>query len=107
MSKIFYDHLINVPELSALIKANTETQEEREELWSLVDEIIHHRVMGCIFDYLPEDSHEEFVEKMSETPFDESLLTYLNDKIKTNIEQLITYEAEKVVKEIIQELLEE
>ena len=107
MSKVFFDHLVNIDSLAVVIKENVETAEEREELWNLVDEIIHHQVMGCIFDYLPQAHHAEFVEKLAEAPYDESLISYLNGKIKTNIEEQIQYEVQKIIDEIIQELLQE
>ena len=39
MSKLFFDHLIKLDEVEVEIKKVTKTQEEREELWQIVDEI--------------------------------------------------------------------
>ncbi|MGB6882108.1 MAG: hypothetical protein WBD86_02315, partial [Microgenomates group bacterium] len=63
MSKIFYDHLIVFEEVDRYIKDTVETHEERDELWQIVDEIVHHRVLGCVLDKLPKEHHEEFLGK--------------------------------------------
>lgn len=104
MSKIFYDHLIVLEEVDRQIKDNVETSEEKEELWQVVDEIIHHRVLGCVLDHLPGEYHEEFLGKFHEAPHDESLLDYLNEKIKENIEELIKQEIGGLASEILKEL---
>src|SRR4030042_929061 len=54
MSKIFYDHLIVLEEVNIQIDEVAKTSEEKEELWKLVDEIIHHRVMSAILERFPE-----------------------------------------------------
>lgn len=93
MSKLFFDHLIELKEVDKQIKKVAKTQEEREELWALVDEIVHHKVMGCILDKLPRVHHEEFLEMFHKSPHDEELLfTYLRKKVGDNIESLIRQE---------------
>lgn len=93
MSKLFFDHLIDLGEIDKQIKEITKTQEEREELWGLVDEMVHHKVMGCILDKLPKDNHEEFLDLFHKSPHDEKLLfDYLKKIIGDNIEDLIKQE---------------
>ena len=53
MSKVYYDHLIVLGDIESRIKSIAETQEEREELWQLVDDIIHQRVLACHFGHVP------------------------------------------------------
>src|SRR5260221_7558774 len=48
MSRIFYDHLTNFAKIEKLIKTSATSADEKEELWKIVDEIVHHKVMGCI-----------------------------------------------------------
>ncbi len=104
MSSIFYDHLISLDELEKLLKESIETPEEREELWRLIDEIIHHRVLGCIFDNLPNNHHEEFLSKFHNSPHDLDLISYLNKKIGKNIEELIKQEVNALALELLAEI---
>jgi len=101
MSKIFYDHLIVLEEVDRYIKDSAETSEEKAELWQIVDEIVHHRVLGCILKQLPPDYHNEFLERFHQAPYDESLLTYLNEKIKKNIQELIKQEIGALAAELL------
>lgn len=104
MSRIFYDHLIVIEDLEDVVKGDS--PEEREELHQLIDEMIHHRVLGCILDQLPRENHEEFLEKFHAAPYDESLVDYLQEKTPKNvdIEEKIKEEVAKLKKELIREL---
>ncbi|MBI4157532.1 hypothetical protein HY502_01650 [Candidatus Woesebacteria bacterium] len=92
MSKIFYDRLIILEEVEGEIKNITETKEERDELWSLVDEMVHNKVFDTILGKLPQAHHEEFLNKFHKAPHDESLIVYLKEKIGENVEELIKQE---------------
>lgn len=93
MSKLFFDYLVELKEVDDQIKKSTKSQEEREELWGMVDEMIHHKVLGCILDKLPKDRHEEFLDMFHRSPHDEKLLVgYLKKLIGDNIESLIKQE---------------
>lgn len=104
MSKLFFDHLIILEEVDVAIRKATETPEEREELWSLIDEIIHHRVMGCILDHLPHEHHNEFLEKVHERPHDEQHIHYLNERIESDIEEVVREEIKMLEEEIVKEI---
>lgn len=104
MSKIFYDHLLVLDEVESVIKSNISSQEEREELWQIIDELIHHRVMSTILENLPREHHEDFLEKFTVAPYDQTLIVYLNERSAKKIEKLIHEEAKKVQKEIIKEI---
>lgn len=104
MSKIFYDHLIALDDIDKEIKTVAETPEERYELWQIVDETIHHRVLGCILDNLPKAHHEEFLYRFHEAPYDEGLMGYLKEKIGENVEELIREEIGNLAFELLNEL---
>ncbi|OGM57221.1 hypothetical protein A2955_00975 [Candidatus Woesebacteria bacterium RIFCSPLOWO2_01_FULL_37_19] len=106
MSKIFYDHLIIIDEFDSLIKESTDTVEEREELWKLVDEIIHHKVLDVIFSNLPSQHHQEFLEMFHNAPYDEGHIDYLNERIGNDIEKIIKDEVDKLYDEILRNLPE-
>lgn len=93
MSKLFFDHLIELKEIDKQIKRVAKSTEEKEELWLLVDEIIHHKVMGCILDKLPREHHEEFLDIFHKSPHDSDLLIkYLRSRTNSDIEDLIIKE---------------
>ena len=104
MSKIFYDHLIILEELEHHIKSAAQTPEEKEELWNIIDEIIHHRVVGCVLDKLPEEDHYEFLDKFHQTPHDEELYNYINMRIDEDIEDAIKNEVADIKEELLEEV---
>jgi hypothetical protein len=76
MSRIFYDHLISFEEISIKIDSITSSKEEKEELWQLIDEMVHHRIVDLVLSKLPESHHHEFLEKLYNAPHSEELITY-------------------------------
>lgn len=104
MSKLFYDHLIVLGDLDREIGNSVGGEEEKHELWKLVDEIIHHKVMGIILDKLPRDSHEEFADLVTKFPHDEErIFDYLKKKIDKNIEEVLREELGTLSYEILNE----
>lgn len=93
MSTIFYDHLLNMHELETLVKKHVKKESDRIAIYQQIDEIVHHRVIGCILDKLPKEHHKEFLTKLTESPHDRSLLAYLVERIGTDIEEFIRAEA--------------
>ena len=106
MSKLFFDRLIVLEEVEAEIRTSAKTQEERDELWQLVDETVHHRVLDTILDKLHHSHHEEFLEKFHKAPHDETLLDYLKEKIGENIEEIIKNEIGTLAFELLSDLRE-
>lgn len=104
MSKLFYDKFIILEELDHHIRHASESVEEKEELWSIIDEIIHHRVIGCVLDKLPEEDHYEFLDKFHEAPHDEELYNYINMRIDEDIEDAIRNEMADIREELLEEM---
>jgi hypothetical protein len=105
MSKLFFDRLVELKEIDKQIKKVAKTSEEKEELWGLVDEIVHHKVMGCILDKLPRVHHEEFLDLFHKSPHDEDLLfTYLRKKVGDNIEDLIKQEIGNLSADLLKDI---
>jgi len=104
MSRLFYDDLIILEELDHHVRHAAKSSEEKEELWSIIDEIIHHRVMGCILDRLSEEDHYEFLDKFHKTPHDEELYNYINMRIDEDIEDAIRNEIADIKEELINEI---
>ncbi len=106
MSKLYYDHLIVLTDIESEVKNIVETIEEKEELWHLIDEIIHHNILCCVLDNLYYEHHEEFLDKYCEAPHDECLIEYLNEKIEDDIEEIIREGVDNLKREILQEIFE-
>lgn len=104
MSKLFFDHLIVLEEVNVFINKNAQTREEKEELWGLVDEIVHHKVFDLILGKLPEENHQEFLKLFGSHPHDEGLLDYLKQKVGENIEDLIRQEIGDLSASLLEEL---
>lgn len=104
MSIIFYDHLIVIKDFDKKIKKYTSSNDEMQELWFYVEELIHHRVLDCCLGNLPEEHHHEFLEMFHNHPHDKGLLGYLNEKIGKDVEKLIKEEMKKLSKELHSDL---
>lgn len=101
MSILFYDHLTIIDGLDKKIKKLASSNDEMQELWTYVEELIHHRVLECCLGNLPEEHHKEFLEKFHKAPHDTGLLEYLNQKIGKDVEKLIKTEIKKLSKELV------
>jgi len=104
MSKIFYDHLVVLEEVDIEIKNISQSTEERDELWELVDNIVNHRLMISILDKLPMEYHNDFLSKFYDAPHEDAHLTYLNEKMEERVEALVAREVEILKKELLQEI---
>lgn len=104
MSKLFFDHLVTLEEVDIEISKISQTSEEKEELWNLVDEIVNHRMMITILDKLSIDHHEDFLSRFHEAPHHEAHLDYLNDRLEEKIEEIIKREVAILKIELLQEI---
>lgn len=100
MSTLFFDHLIIIKGLDKKIKKISSSNDEMQELWFCVEELIHTKVFECCLGNLPEENHREFLEKFHKAPHDAGLLDYLNQKIGKDVEKLIKVEIKKITKEL-------
>lgn len=104
MSKIFYDHLIILEEVETEIKNISDSPDEKEELWNLVDDIVNHRMMITILDRLPFEHHADFLSRFHQAPHDEKHIDYLNERLEGNIEEMIKQEIEGLKSELLHEI---
>lgn len=104
MSKIFFDNLLQLDEVEEQIKKIAQTQDEREELWGIIDQIVHHKVFDSILSKLPKESHHEFLELFHNHPHDEDLIFgYLASKIDINIKEILKQELGGLAYELLEE----
>lgn len=104
MSKIFYDDEVALEKVEKEINSKAKSPEEREELWGIVDGIVHHHIMGSILEQLHKDHHEDFLKRYQKAPHDTRLLAFLTKRIGKDIKQLLKYEAESLTAILLQEI---
>ncbi len=104
MSKIYYDHLIVFEELEVEVNKAARSQEEKEELWKLIDEILHLRILSRILDNLPSQHHQEFLDRLHASPYDERLINFLNERVNKDIEEFLRKEIKDLEREIIESI---
>jgi hypothetical protein len=101
---IFYKNLVTLTKIEILIKKSAISNDEKEELWRIVDEIVHHRIMGCVLGTLPREHHEEFLMKLKNDPHDTELINYLEEKTNIKMSEKIRQEIVAIEKEILKDL---
>ncbi len=104
MSKIFYDDEVALEKVEKEINSLAKTPEEKEEMWGIVDGIVHHHIMGSILEQLHKDHHKDFLKRYQKAPHDTKLLAFLTKRIGKDIKQLLKYEAESLTAILLQEI---
>ncbi|MFC1649489.1 hypothetical protein ACFL2C_02110 [Patescibacteria group bacterium] len=104
MAKVFYDKLISLNKLEREIKKISTSLEEREELWHLVDGLMHHRILAWVLDNLELKHHDEFLVRLYNRPHDENLLKYLKKKIKIDVEEFLKAEAHNIMEQVLKDI---
>ena len=104
MSIIFYDRLVIFDGLDRKLKKMVSSNEELQEMWQMIEELTHHRILGCVLDRLPKQKHQDFLERFEKAPHDEELLKYLKKEISEDMEEVIKKEVKTLKKEILKEL---
>lgn len=102
MSHVFYDQLIDLSHVEKEIKKHVKDPDERAEIYALIDEILHHRMVGCILDKLPQEHHKEFLTRFSERPHDQSHIKYLGERVVGDVETFIREEVYLLGSELLQ-----
>lgn len=97
MSKLFYDHLIVIEEIIAVVGND-------KKILDLIDQTLQNEILDVIFTYLPREKHEEFLKKFHAAPNDMTLMQYLKDNSAVNIELAILDRANKTKKKLIREV---
>ena len=104
MSKLFFDKIVSLEKLEREVAKIANSPEEKEKLWNLVDELVHHRVLDVVLDKLDHKHHEEFLVKLHHAPHDEHIIEYLEEKIKLDIKEFIRQETLSLAHEILEDI---
>lgn len=101
MAQLFYDHLIVIEEVIAVLDEHRLTKEERTELLDLIDQTLHHEILDTIFTHLPKEKHELFLTRFHQAPHDPKLLEFLQEETNIDIEKEILKTANKVKRQAL------
>jgi hypothetical protein len=101
MAHIFYDRVVALDHIEKELGKLTTNKEEKEELVRIIDEYIHHRMLGCILGKLPHEHHEPFLTQFTESPHHEGLWDFLKTRIGHDIEEFLKLEASLIGQELI------
>lgn len=104
MTKLFYDHLIIIEEVTEVLVTHQLTQRECEEILELVDKAMHSEILNTIFKHLPKPHHEMFLIHFHAAPHDKKILEFLKDKSAVDIEKEILKTANRVKKNVLKEI---
>lgn len=104
MSKLFYDHLIVIEEVTAVLDEHKLSAKDKAKVLALMDATLQHEILDVIFSYLPREKHEEFLARFHAAPYDPGLLTYLKDNAPVNIELAILDRANKTKRKLLAEV---
>ena len=104
MSKLFYDHLIVIEEVVAVIDEHKVNAKEKAKVLALIDTTLQHEILDAIFSYLPKAKHDEFLKMFHAAPHAPKLMEYLNDNCVVNIELAILDRANKTKRKLLAEV---
>lgn len=101
MSKIFYDHLIVIEEVTVALDGYKLTRQERQELLSLIDQTINQEILDVILTCLPKEKQTEFLERFHRMPHDPGLLPFIKEHSPVNVELAILGRANEVKRKLL------
>jgi len=104
LNKPFYHHFIRVEKIYIAVKKSGLRRNEEKEIWELVEETIHTRILNALLEKLPEGKHEEFLEKFSLRPDDTRLIDYFRQEatdIESHLEETFRSLEEEILADII------
>ena len=102
MSRIFYDHLTMFEKIAPKVGMHMSSPIERGEIWHIIDELTHHRVVHLILEKLPLEHHEKFLQKFAKAPYDNRIVHFLEEHLGDDIQQVIASDLALFEEEILQ-----
>lgn len=101
MSRIFYDQLIALEKVEKKINQIIHSHQEKLEIWEIIDNLLHRRILIKILEILPEKHQPNFLLNFNQNPYDPSLLQSLKEN-SPDTENRILNEANNLTQEILE-----
>jgi len=103
MKKVFWDHLIEIEEISIAIDKQAIGKKEKEKLLRVVYQTFDMHILTTVLSHLPKEKHPKFLDYFSKKPDHPQILSLLTKEVQ-DIEEKIKIAAQKIKKEILVEL---
>lgn len=106
MAKLFFDtnDISSLGKIESLINKSATSLEEKTELFNNVDGILIPKALETVCNILPEQYHEEFLERFIKRPYDESIYGFLDKKVGKDVQKELKKELENLSSDILQEI---
>jgi len=101
MAKLFYDHLIIIEEVTAVLDGYKLSNKERQEILTLIDQTLHQEILDVILTCLPKERHQEFLIRFNQQPHNSELLSFIKEHSPVNVELAILGRANKVKRKLL------
>ena len=104
MAPLFFDHLVIKTQIIELINNKAEPENQKGRALQLIDDILYQGIINHILEKLDPHHHETFLTQVHDRPYDPEVIAYLKKHIGPDIEEDIRTAANKIVKQILQDL---
>ncbi len=104
MTKLFYDHLIIIEEVLAMLNKHSIPNNEQREIMELVDLLMHQEILSTILTHLPNGHHEFFLIRFHALPHDKRIIEFINEKSGKDMEKEILKTVNSVKKKVAHEI---
>lgn len=104
-TRLFYSHLVDISDLLEILEKFNLTDIERDEIYTILDDILHHRIMEQLLSSLPSDHHATFLDRFASDPGDRELIEFLKLHAPEDPEIQIITTSKIVRQEIILDML--
>jgi hypothetical protein len=102
MSQLFYDSFITLKEIERAINNIDLSNEEKQELWHLIDQLTHQRIMHTLLHHLPHQHHQHLLLLIKEKPHDTTIIEFVKENSEHDIEARLQKESENIVQELLE-----
>ncbi len=106
MKKVFWDHLIEVEEITVVIDQQGVGKEEKEKLLRVVYQTFDMHILDTVLTHLPKEKHKVFLDQFAKEPHHPRLLKIIKQEI-VDIEDKIKHRVIEIKQEILTELKRE
>ncbi len=103
MRKVFWDHLIEIEEISITIDKQGVNKEEKEKLLRVVYQTFDMHILDTVLSHLPKEKHKLFLDQFASEPHHPKLLEIVKKEV-VDIEDKIKHRVIEIKKEILVEL---
>lgn len=104
MPKVFYDHLVILDDIVIELDKYEIPLSDREEFMANLDELLHHHILDTVLLYLPREHHAHFLDRLGREPYQPSILDFVKEKTRVDIEKEIQHTVSYVKKKVLQDI---